>query len=188
MTENLDKVQVEAMAVKLAPPPQLPSVASTAESILNQAIEFCARKIGAGNCATVIGLLLQNDRSACEYCLYGVAKQVAASLGAMDENVREVYVLDYDATSEDLCFGAASPNTRLIHLCVWTEHKTAALDSLVAALDRALAQAYADTIDRRGLKTLLDVQIVDDSDVEQRHGYGAFWTWVHQKPVRIWQR
>jgi hypothetical protein len=188
MVETLDTGEVEAMAVKLANPSELSNVARTAESILTEAIEFCAQKIGASNCATVVGLLLQNDRTACEYCLYGMAKQVAASLGAIDENVKEVYVFDYDATPEDLCFCTGTHNTRLIHLLVWTQHKTAALGSLVTALDRALAQAYCDTIGTRGLTTLLDVQIVDDVQVEQRHGYGAFWAWVHQTPIRIWQR
>jgi hypothetical protein len=32
----------------------------------------------------------------------------------------------------------------LIHFLVWTQHRTTALDSLVADLGRALAQAYAD--------------------------------------------
>jgi len=188
MAETLDTGQVEAMVVKLANPSELPSVASTAESILTEAIEFCAQKIGASSRAIVVGLLEQNDRNACEYCLYGVAKQVAASLGAIDENVKEVHVFDYDATPEDLCFGTGTQNTRLIHLLVWTRRKTAAFNSLVAALDCALAQAYSDTIGMRGLTTLLDVQVIDDTDVEQRHGYGAFRAWVHQKPLLIWQR
>jgi hypothetical protein len=76
----------------------------------------------------------------------------------------------------------------LIHLLVWTQRKTAAFDSLVAALDRALAQAYSDTIGTRGVTTLLDVQVIDDADVKQRHGYGAFRAWVHLQPIQIWKR
>jgi hypothetical protein len=164
------------------------SVTSTVESMLMEAMEFCAQKIGVSSRATVIDLLRQNDGTACEYCLYGVAKQVAASLGAMDENVKIVYIFDYDATPGDLCLGQGPQNTRLIHLLVWTQRKTAAFDSLVAALDRALAQVYADTIGTRGLATLLDVQVIDDADVKQRRGYGAFRAWMHQPPIRIWKR
>jgi hypothetical protein len=176
------------MDVKIADPKELPSVTSTVEGMLTEAIEFCAQKIGVSSRAAVVDLLQQNDGTACEYCLYGLAKQVAASLGAMDENVKAVYILDYDSTPEDMCFGVGVQNTRLIHLLVWTKRKTAALDSLVEALDRALAQIYADMIGKHRLTTLLDVQVVDDADIEQRRGYGAFRVWLHQRPVRIWKR
>ena len=188
MAETLDTKQAEATDVRLADPLGLPSLPSAAESMLTEAVEFCAQKIGVSSHATVVDLLRRNDGTTCEYYLYGVAKQVAASLGAMDENVKAVYMFDYDATPGDLCFGAGAPNTRLIHLLVWTQRKTAAFDSLVAALDRALAQAYSDTIGTRGLTTLLDVQVIDDAEVKQRHGYGAFRAWMHQQPIRIWKR
>ena len=188
MAETLATDQVGTKDVRPTDPFELPSVISTAESILAEAIGFCAQKIAVSSRATVVDLLRQNDRTACEYFLYGMAKQVAVSLGAMDENVKVVHTFDYDATPQDLCFSEGTHNTRLIHLLVWTQRKTAAFDSLVAALDRALAQVYADTIGKRGLVTLLDVQTVDDADVKQRRGYGAFHAWMHQKPIQIWKR
>ena len=188
MAETLDAKQAEVMTVELVAPFELPSITSLAESILVKAIEFCAQKIGASELTTVIDLLGQQDRAACEYCLYSVAKQVAASLGGMDENVKAVYILDYDATPEDRCFGTEAQNTRLIHLLVWTRRKTAAFDSLVEALDRALVQACSDTVGIRGSATLLDVQVVDDGDVKLRRGYGAFRAWLHQQPIQIWGR
>ena len=188
MAETLDTKQAKVMTVELVAPPELPSVTSLAESILVEAIEFCAEKIRASNLTTVIDLLGQQDRVACEYCLYSVAKQVAASLGTMDENVKAVYILDYDATPEDRCFDTEAQNTHLIHLLVWTRRKTAAFDSLVKALDRALVQACSDTVGIRGPASLLDVQVVDDADVKQRHGYGAFRAWTHQRPIQIWER
>jgi hypothetical protein len=188
MAEALATKQAEIKDLKSADLFVLPSVTSTAESILAEAIGFCAQKMGAGSRAAVVHLIQQRDRTACEYYLYGMAKQVAASLGAMDENVQEVHTIDYDATPEDLCFGCGPHNASLIHLLVWTRRKTAAFNSFVEALDRALVQACADTFGRRGLTTLLDVQVVDDADVRQRRGYGAFRAWMHQPPVRIWKR
>jgi hypothetical protein len=188
MAETLDAKQANVMTVELVAPFELPSVTSLAESILVKAIEFCAQKIGASNLTTVIDLLVQQDRTTCEYCRYGVAKQVATSLGAMDEHVQAAYILDCDATPEDRCFGTEAHNTDLIHLLVWTRRKTAAFDSLVEALDRALVQAWSDTIGVRQPATLLDVQVMDDVDVEQRYGYGAFRTWMHQQPIQIWGR
>ena len=188
MAETVGTKRAEAMAVKLVDPFESPSISSTAENILAEAIAFCAQKMGASSQATVIDLLEQKDKTACEYCLYGVAKQVAAFLGSMDENVQAVYLLDYDATPEDLCFGAGAQDTRLIHLLVWTRRKTAALDSLVSAWDRALAQAYSDTTGVPGQTTLLDVQVIDDADVKLRRGYGAFRAWMHQQPIQLWNR
>ena len=176
MAETLAKKQAETRGVK------------PADLLESSSVTSAAQKVGVGSHATVVHLLRQKDRTACEYCLYGMAKQVAASLGAIDENVKEVYFFDYDATPEDLCFCTGTHNTWLIHLLVWTQHKTAALNSLVAALDRALAHTFCDTIGTHGLTTLLDVQIIDDTDVQQRHGYGAFRAWVHQTPIQIWRR
>jgi hypothetical protein len=188
MAETLDAKQADVMTVDLVASPELPSVTSLAEGMLVEAMEFCAQKIGASSLTKVIDLLEQRDRTACEYCHYGVAKQVAASLGAMDENVKAVYVLDYDATPEDWCFGTEAQTARLIHLLVWTRRKTAALDSLVEALDRALVQAWSDTVGVRVTATVLDVQVMDDVDVRQRHGYGAFRAWMHQQPIQVWER
>ena len=146
MTDTLDTKQADVVTVHLVPSFELPSIARTAESMLVEALEYCAQKIGVSDLSTVLHLLEQPDRTACEYCHYSVAKQVAASLGAMDENVKSIYLLDYDATPEDRCFGTEAPNTRLIHMLVWTVRKTAAFDSLVQALDQALVQAWADTV------------------------------------------
>jgi len=187
MAETLDTKQAEVMTINLVAPFEQ-SVTSVAEGILVEAIEFCAQKIGASHPKTVIGLLEQQDRAACEYCLYSIAKQAATSLAEMDENVEAVYILDYDATPEDLCFGTEAHTTRLIHLLVWTHRKTAAFDSLVEALDRALVRACSDAIGVWNPATLLDVQVVDDADIKQRHGYGAFGAWMHQQPIQIWKR
>jgi len=105
----------------------------------------------------------------------------------LDENVKAVYVVDYDATPQDLCFGEATP-TSLIHLLVWAERKTGALDSLVAALGLALAQRYADLTGRPRLTHLLDVQVIDDADVKNRVGYGALLSSLHHRPIQVWKR
>ena len=76
----------------------------------------------------------------------------------------------------------------IIHLIVWAQRKTGALNSLVAALDRALVQSYADLIGMRQLTHLLDVQVIDDADVENRVGYGAMLSSIHHRPIQVWER
>jgi len=166
---------------------RLPDAASTAEIALTQALDFCAHKMGLAGHQAVIDHLQQGDSTACQYCHYSIAKQVARSLGALDENVKAVYVVDYDATPEDICFGEKR-QISLVHLVVWAERKTSALDSLVGALDRALVQRYADVIGTHKLAHLLDVQVIDDDDVKNRVGYGAMLFSLHQRPIQVWER
>ncbi len=105
----------------------------------------------------------------------------------MDGEVKAVYLYDYDATSEDACFGemAVPP---VLHLIVWAQRKTVALNSLAEALDRALVQNYAELMGAAQLAHLLDVQVVDDADVENRVGYGTLFSSLHYRPIQVWER
>jgi hypothetical protein len=85
------------------------------EAVLTQAIEYCAQKVRLDNSQVVIDRLKEGDGQVCEYCNYSLAKQVAASLGALDENITAAYLYDYDAPTEGFGFeemGRALP----IHL------------------------------------------------------------------------
>jgi hypothetical protein len=135
----------------------------------------------------VVKRLQQCDSSACQYCRYGLAKKAAESLGNLDDNIKSVYVLDYDATPHDLAFCQGEQRSP-IHLIVWAERKTDALSSLVAALDRALAKGYAELISAPDLARMLDVQVVVDQDVEDRIGYGALLSSTYNRPIQVWER
>lgn len=195
----------KVMNVGLPSPP--PDASSASETILAQALAFCAQKMGFDDLEATAEHLRQGNRTACGYCFYSIAKQVAEAIGSLDENVRTVYTLDYDATPEDLCFAQDPParngvawGASLIHLIVWTRRKTAALTSLAAALDRTLAQAYSELLGAhkatnghalRGPRlpsSLLDVQVIDDSDVEADIGYAALLGSIHHRPIQIWER
>jgi hypothetical protein len=182
-----NKVKTQTGVETSVPQLRLPDSESMAEIIMTQAMQFCAQKMGLAGHQAVVERLQGGDGSACKYCHYSIAKQVAESLGAMDGKIKAVYIADYDATPQDLCFGAGMPEL-LIHLIIWAERKTKALDSLVGALDRALIQRYADTVGVRPLAHLLDIQVVDDHDVENRIGYGAMLSSLHNRPIQIWRR
>ena len=164
-----------------------PDIASTAKVILTQAMEYCAQKMRLGSWQIAIDRLREGDSKACEYCYYSVAKQVAESLGALDDNIKAAYIYDYDATPEDLCFGEAG-RALPIHLIVWAQPKTAALHAVVETWDRALAKSYAEMLGGGQLAYLLDVQVVDDADVEKRLGYGALLSSLHHRPIQVWKR
>ncbi len=178
----------ERMGVSVSAPVQSAGTSIPAQEILSHALAYCAAKMALDGPPSVVERLRQGDGTACEYCLYGIATQVAEKIGALDENVKTIYTLDYDATPEDECFGGAARGAPPVHLLVWTRRKTAALLALVEALDRSLVQAYAQLLDRPGLAGLLDVQIIDDVDVGRRLGYGALLSSIHHRPIPVWQR
>ena len=119
MVETLATRRAQAMDVRLASLSGVLGANNSTENMISDAIAFCAQKIGVDSFEAVVDLLRRNDKTACGYCLYGIAKRLAASLGAVDENVKAVYVLDYDATSDDLCFGMLNQGMPLVHLIVW---------------------------------------------------------------------
>lgn len=181
--EVIEKVNVQVTMPQF----QLPDAESTAEIALTQALDFCVHKMGLAGRQAAVDRLRQSNGEACKYCSYSMAKQVAEYLSALDENVKAVYVADYDATPEDLCFGKGE-QAPLIHLIVWAERKTSALNSLAGVLNRALAKSYADVIGFSKLTHLLDMQVVDDDDVNKRIGYGALLTSLYNRPIKLWER
>lgn len=172
--------------IKVAMPAALAvSVDEVADSAVNSAIAFAAEKLRLP-AEAVVAHMREGDSEAASCWRYGLAKRVAECLADWDENVKAVYVVDYDATPEDLAFGAVRSTP--VHIIVWVERKTAALDALVAALDGALVRCLAQRLGAKDLAHVLDVQSVDDEDVAARRGYGAALTSLHNRPLRIWAR
>jgi hypothetical protein len=180
--------QTEVIGTALKPSLQLPDAESIAENILTKALAFCAAKLGLADAAGAAERLRGHDGPACAYCTYSIAAQAGESLGSLDEQIKAVYTLDYDATPEDMCFAPGTAAAPTIHLIVWTRRKTAALDALVAALDHALVTAFADLLTQRGPAYLLDVHTIDDRDVETGTGYGALLRAIHNRPIQVWAR
>lgn len=165
----------------------LPDATSTAETVINQAIDFCAARIRSRSHDDVLANLRKRNKAACGYMNYSIAKQIGEALGALDENVTAVYVMDYDATVEDVCF--AGPQCfDIVHLIVQVDRKTKALESLLEALDHALALGYARLLGAEKQAHLLDAQLVDSTDIEGRVGYGAMLSSLYQRPLQVWER
>lgn len=161
--------------------------ASAAEAALADALDFTAARLGVVNRQAVIGQLQARDAQAFQYVNYGLARQVAQTLGLMDETVRTVYLFDEDAMPEEFILGR-QPLALSLHLIVWVERRTQALAALVQALDRSLVAACRAVLDSDALEHVLDVQLVDDGEVQKRVGYAALITSLHNRPIRIWQR
>ncbi len=157
------------------------------EAVLAQAIEDCVQQVHLDNSQIAIDRLRAGDSQVCEYCNRSLARQVAACLGALDENIQAAYLCDYDAPSEPSCSeeaGRALP----IHLIVQATRKTAALHAVVETWDRALTRRYAELVGGGRPARMLDVQVVDSSDVVRRIGYGAMLSSQHHSPTEVWKR
>ncbi|MBN1178112.1 MAG: hypothetical protein JXD18_02805 [Anaerolineae bacterium] len=157
-----------------------------AETAIEDALGSCAQKVGVDR-ETAVSRLREGDLSACSYFHYTLAGHAAEWLGAWDENVKAVYIYDYDATAEDVCFGKPGQQ-RMLHLLVWAHRKTQALAAISNALDRALVDGYVESVGARGVKHVLDVQAVDDDEVQNNIGCGALLHSLHTRPIRIWER
>jgi hypothetical protein len=149
---------------------QLPDVTAAAAHALTWALELCASRMGLDGPQTAARHVRQGNAVARMHCCSGIAKQVAESLGASEENIRAIYAPDYDILFQNLCSDKEAQDESMVRLLVWTQRKTAVLDSLVTAWDRALAQACRDKIGSHWQGPLLDVQVIDDTDVEKHFG------------------
>lgn len=183
MTETTRSTSVETRSPELL----LPDASSTAESIMSEAVKFCATMMRLGDYQMVVEKLSRRDESATNYCHYSIAKQVGESLGALDSTVQAVYMIDYDATSEDICF-ATDRGIEPIHVILQVQRKTKALGALVEALDRALVRSYANLLSLENLEHILDAQLVDGEDIKKRVGYGAMLSSLYRKPLQVWER
>lgn len=165
----------------------LSDAASAADIILSQALEFCNKQMDLDNSETALEQLRQDDRITSSYFKFGLVKKAAEHLGTCDDDIRAVYIYDHDVISEAV-HGSDARHRWLAHLIVWAEPKTAALNSLIAALDWALAQSFGKLISEPTLRHLLDVQVIDDTDVRCRAGCAALLLSPHHLPDQVWKR
>jgi len=166
---------------------RLPDADSIAELALAQGMEYCAQKMGLADAQAAVELVQQGDRTACSYCHYSIATQVAENMGSLDKNVKAVYLFDCDATSDDVCLGSVSTIIPL-HLIARVDRKTDALTSLIESMNRALAEDVAAVLGTSPTAHVLHVETVDDQDVASRRGYGAILTSLHHRPMKVWER
>lgn len=159
---------------------------SAAQAAMVGAISFTAQKMNLSRAEATVALK-QNNRETYSYFKYGLASQVAEHVAGLDGQVKRVFMYDDEATPEDEVFGEGQP-TRLIHLIVVVQRKTEALNAVIGGLDRALVRGFAALANAPHLAHLLDVQVVDEKEVQNRTGYGALLSSVHHQPLPILER
>jgi hypothetical protein len=176
-----ETVKIDLAALAVADPAQ------AAQAALDNALNYCAEKMNLAGPQSALDQLRLGDDAAFGYFQYALAHTASAYLAGFDDEVKAVYMYDYEATPEDTTFGEIQPVSPL-HLIVLVRRKTEALYSLVAALDRSLAGHYAVQAGLPKASHLLDAQVVDDAEVQRNSGYGAMLNSVYHRPVLVWER
>lgn len=159
--------------------------------MMEDAIEFCAKKTRFKDRERVLGALRCGDCSVCEYLRYGLAKGVAEYLGSVDDTVKAVYIYEPEyATSVDGPIPGRPNLSPGISLIAWVSRKSAALSSVVASVRSALAEEYRQLAcpKANALCYELDVTVADDDEVQRRTGYGALISSLYVRPMEIWRR
>jgi hypothetical protein len=167
---------------------QVSTLDEVAETIREDALDEAFYKLGVlRRGLDMEDLLLRVDFV--ENFKYSIAKGVAHALSAHDERVLEVYVFDPHA-NPDVESGAEPGLDGTVHQLVIVERPSAALDSFIASLDRALTKSL------KGLPStlfskrdwVLDLHLVTEKEVEEKIGYGRWISAMFSPPIKIWER
>ncbi|MGE5541490.1 MAG: hypothetical protein ACM3WT_00445, partial [Bacillota bacterium] len=159
------------------------SVEEDVRVAVREALEFAARKTGRSRGEAVLASLAADDEWALGYLAYGLACNLASSLGNLDGNIREAYVLGLQG---DDCGSTSFP----VVLVLNTTCRTAALESIVARVSGALPRALAA---EAGLRPelaagFMDIQVVEAEDVAMKRGLGAAIHSLWAPALKVWSR
>ncbi len=170
------------------PMPEISTMAEVAETIRNDALEQAYQALPP--------VLRDGDlqqallRSEFFHRLkHRLASGVAKELSANDSRVQGVYLFEPCAGTESEA-GVEPPLDPTLHLLVMVTARTAALQSFVESLDRALtmslkqlpAPAFAER------DSLLDVNVVTEEEARHGTGWAALLTSAFAPPTKLWER
>jgi hypothetical protein len=167
--------------------PGVTGVDISARRALTEALKSLARQLGLDDTQVVINRLRQGDQSLWNDFHYKLSAMVAEQLGILDQDIKAVFIDEYDVNPEDLAFGEAA-RTTVLYLIVWVQCKGVALKALVKALDQAMVQCFQEQIGQPRLRHLLEVGVMDDTEARNSVGYGALLASTHFPLTEVWRR
>lgn len=160
-------------------------------NVMNEALEFCAKKTGLKSKEAAREALRAGDCCACEYLRYALAQGVAEYLGSVDDSVLAIYIYEpeYATGGDDLITDQSNLSPGL-NLIARVTRKNAALSSVVASVKSALAEEYRQLGCPKANARCgeLDVKVADAEEVQKRIGYGALINSLHVRPIEVWHK
>lgn len=174
------EVQVDIM--------QISSIMETAETVRNNALNLARKKLlPREQDAELAKLLERNDFV--DYFKHALAQEVAQVFAAHDRRIQAVYLFEESANPDAETEDYTSYLDLTIHLLALVTSASAALDSFITSLDRALTDVLSELPSNAFARrtSFLDVLSVTESDIEAGRGYAVLLSSIHARPLKIWQ-
>ena len=150
------------------------------ESLFLDAVESCARAHGS-TIDEALHSLEEGNRESHSCLRYGLAKGLSSYLGSLGCAFREIYV--YGSTLD----GYANPASD-IDVIVVVDKRRDEVSRLLELLDVSLTTCYRHLIGSgKNPRSLLDVQIVEDDESDERSGRGAVLAGLNTRPICLWR-
>lgn len=127
----------------------------TAHKMMNAAAAVTTGRLNLSSPEDALARLVDGDERAISNFRLELARQIASALLMMDPNVIAVF------DGRDTLVSTALDDP--LQLWVQVRHRTAALNTVIDALNQALAQAYT-TISPNPPRNLVETIIIDDRD------------------------
>lgn len=165
---------------------------AAADEMVKKAIMYCADKKFGGNADETMLALRQGRCDICHALSDCLVREVSEYLGCMDKMVKAVYRFEPETfiARNERVFKSAAGQKAGINLIAWVNRKSHALSSLGSTLESTLTES------RRQLGCqnagsacyVMDVQLVDDKDVQERRGYGVVINNMYLHATQVWSR
>ena len=163
-------------------------LAEVAETIRNDAFTLAYQALPVAQRDGDVQRLL-NEPAFFSRFKYRLCAAVARVLAANDPRVSAVYTFDPCANADDELGVELAPDATL-HLLVLVSTPTAALESFVDSLDRALTMSlkYLPSPTFALRDSVLDVNLVTEEEVQLGVGWAALLRSVFAPAIEIWMR
>jgi len=152
------------------------------EDLLEKALLFSCKKCKK-NRIDFLRMLLNGSHIAHRIFRYELAGQLCDCLAEVDDNLEAVYI--YGSTMEDNANFVSD-----IDLILKVKTKTKKTVDIITMYNNYLLNCYKNLIKEKTqfMNRLLDVHIIDESDIKIRNEYGALLLSMYHIPVKIWRR
>ncbi|MRR52590.1 MAG: hypothetical protein EG825_17080, partial [Rhodocyclaceae bacterium] len=165
---------------------------SLTDSLVQLAVTDCADQKTSGNSAEIYEMLRQGRCDICRTFTNHLIFHLVQYLSQVDKNLKSVVKFEPEPASLNPAAAGYHLTSRQngINLIAWVDRKSAALTSLNATLESALAES------RRKLGCPnaqpacfnLDMQVVDDREVFEGRGYGMVVSQPFLRSMQVWKR
>lgn len=163
-------------------------LADVAETIRDDALKQAEAGLGPLAQPLDPGELFQRPAFV-ERFTYSVAKAAALAIVANDQRVEAAFLFEAEA-NPDIGNDVGGYIDASVHMLVVVNPPSAALESFIASLDRALVRSVREleTGPFAQRESILDVKLIGREDIAKGTGYAVLLKSIHAPALKIWQR